>query len=78
MPQKPSGQSSLQLGIPQTAKRTVVQNRLHFHGYKVQTVQVLKLEDKLHRFQFAKDILPNVEADKNYFRSWIFTDQGPS
>jgi hypothetical protein len=37
-------------------------------------MQALKLDDKPCRFQFAKDILSNVEADENYPRKWIFSD----
>jgi hypothetical protein len=74
-PQKPIRRAYLQLGIPQTTVWTVAHNRLHLHAYKVQVVQALKPDDKLRRFQFAKDILPNVEADENYLRRWIFSDE---
>jgi hypothetical protein len=40
----------------------------------VQIVQALKPDDKPRRFQIAKDISSNVEADENYFRRWIFSD----
>jgi hypothetical protein len=39
-------------------------------------VQALKPDDKPRRYQFAKDILSNVEADENYLRRWIFSDEG--
>jgi hypothetical protein len=42
----------------------VVHNRLHLHAYKARTVQVLKLGNKHHHFQFAIDILSNNEAGK--------------
>jgi hypothetical protein len=38
-------------------------------------VQALKPDNKPRRFQFAKDILSNVEADENYLRIWIFSDE---
>jgi hypothetical protein len=43
--------------------------------YNVQIVQALQPEDKPHRFQFAKDILSNVEADEIYLRRGIFSDE---
>jgi hypothetical protein len=41
----------------------------------VQIVQVLKQDYKPHRFEIAKDILSNVEADENYLRRRIFRDE---
>jgi hypothetical protein len=38
-------------------------------------VQALKPDDKPRHFQFAKDILSNVEADENYLQRWIFNDE---
>jgi hypothetical protein len=41
----------------------------------VQIVQALKPDNKPRCFQFAKDILSNVEADENYLPRWIFSDE---
>jgi hypothetical protein len=41
----------------------------------MQIVQALKPGDKPRRFQFAKDVLLKVEADENYLRRWIFSDE---
>jgi hypothetical protein len=41
----------------------------------VQILQALKPNDKPRRFQFAKDILTNVEADQNYLWRGIFNDE---
>jgi hypothetical protein len=73
--QKPNRRTYLQLGIPQTNVWRIVHNRLHFHAYKVQTVQALKLEDKPRLFQFAKDFLSVAKAGENYFQKWIFSDE---
>jgi hypothetical protein len=53
----------------------VIHNRFHLHAYKVQTVHVLKPDDKSHQFQSGKDIMSNVEADENYLRRWILSDE---
>jgi hypothetical protein len=67
-PLKATRRASLQLSILQMTVLRVVHNRLYLHSYKVQIVQALKLDDKPRRFQFAKDILSNIEADENYLR----------
>jgi hypothetical protein len=36
-------------------------------------VKALKPDDKPRHFQFAKDILSNVEDDENYLRRWVFS-----
>jgi hypothetical protein len=41
----------------------------------VHIVLAFKPDDKPRRFQFAKDILSNVEADENFLRSRIFSDE---
>jgi hypothetical protein len=51
----------------------VVHNCLH-DTYRVQIVQALKPDDELRRIKFAKNILPNSEANENYLRRWIFSD----
>jgi hypothetical protein len=35
----------------------------------------IKLLTEPRCFQFAKDILSNVEADENYIQRWIFSDE---
>jgi hypothetical protein len=50
-------------------------NSLHVHAYKAHTVQALTPDDKPCRFQFAKDILSNVEAHENYLRRWTSSDE---
>lgn len=66
--QKSTRRASSQLSIPQTTVRRVVRNHPHLHGYKVRTVQALKLDDKPCRFQFAKEKknVSNVEGDEIY------------
>jgi hypothetical protein len=49
-------------------------NRLHHHAYKVSHCAGFKAGYKPRRFQFAKDILSNAEADDNYPRRWIISD----
>jgi hypothetical protein len=57
----------LQLDIPQTTLWETVYNRLHLHAYKVQILHALKPANEHRRFQFAKDMLPNIEAVKIAF-----------
>lgn len=38
-------------------------------------MRALKLGDRPRRFQLAKDVLSNVEADENCLRKWIFSDE---
>lgn len=74
-PHQSTRRVSLLLDIPQPTVWRVVHNRLRLHAYKLQIVQSLKPDDKPRRFQFAQDILSDVEADENYLRRWIFSDE---
>lgn len=67
--------ASRQLGIPRTTIAQVLHKRLQFQPYKVQLLQALHGDDKPRRFNFTVEMLERIDANADFLRNIIFTDE---
>ena len=58
-----------------TVYKVIKKKKIRLHAYKVQIVQVLKLDDRPKRMAFATDMLMRIEYDTDFLKSIIFSDE---
>lgn len=66
---------SQQVGVSRTTLRRILHKDLGMFAYKVQLVQVLKLNDLPQRFRFAEWALNELNDDPDFARKIIFSDE---
>lgn len=66
---------SQELGISRTTLQRILKKDLHLYPYKVQLTQEIKPADHAQRRVFANWILQNQEADNNFSKKILFSDE---
>jgi hypothetical protein len=64
-----------ELGLPKTTVHRVLKKRLRFTGYKLQLLHTIRPGDNHKRYDFALDILNEIDNDEQSLRRVMFSDE---
>lgn len=74
-PKKSVRACARELQLKKTTVHKVLKKRLRFTGYRLQLLHAIKETDKPKRFEFASDMLNEIENDQQFLKRIVFSDE---
>ncbi|PSN32505.1 hypothetical protein C0J52_21944, partial [Blattella germanica] len=73
-PKKSVRACARELQLKKTTVHKVLKKRLRFTGYRLQLLHAIKETDKPKRFEFASDMLNEIENDQQFLKRIVFSE----